>query len=162
MSDNPYTPPSAPVDSREMGRIGPTWKAVLMGVATDLLGTTLAGIVLVVFFSGMLVAQGHQPEQIGSRLMESSAYQIVSLMVGLAFTVLGGYVAARVANHREYWHALIVGAIVLVIGEVVISSDPTGMKLSLRIIGDLMVIPAALMGGHLYRVARLQSRARLH
>ena len=161
MSDNPYTPPNAPVDGREAERVGATWKAVLIGVTTDLLGTTIAGVVLVVFFSGMLVAQGNQPEQIGARLLESSAYQIVSLMVGLAFTALGGYVAARVANHHEYRHALIVGAIVLVIGEVLISSDPTGMKLSLRVIGDLMVIPAALMGAHVYRVTRLQSRAQI-
>ena len=159
MSDNPYTPPSAPVGDRGPERTGATWKAVLLGVTTDLFGTTVAGMVLVVLFSGMLVAQGRGPEEIGPLLLQSNEYLFLSLAMGLSFTALGGYVAARVANRQEYKHALIVGVIVLVIGEVMVSSDPTGMPLSIRIIGDLLVIPAALLGAHLRLTAKQRALA---
>jgi predicted Na+-dependent transporter len=158
MSDNPYTPPSAPVGDRDLERTGATWKAVLFGVTTDLFGTTIAGMVLLVAFSGMLVSQGQAPEDIGPMLLQSNQYLLVSLVVGLSFTVLGGYVAARVANHREYRHAFIVGVIVLIIGEVMVSGDPTGMPLSIRIIGDLLVLPAALLGAHLRRATKLRAQ----
>lgn len=159
MSDNPYTPPSAPVGDRGPEHTGATWKAVLLGVTTDLCGTTVAGMVLLVLFSGMLVAQGQAPEDISPMLLQSNQYLLLSLAVGLSFTALGGYVAARVANHREYWHAMIVGVIVLIIGEILVSNDPAGMPLSIRIIGDLLVVPAALMGGHMRRIAKVRARA---
>jgi len=158
VSENPYTPPSAPVQDRGPERTGSTLKAVAFGVLTDLLGTTLGGVVLVVVFSSVLIGQGHAPDRLGALLVDSSAYLAVSLAVGLSFTVLGGYVAARVANRREYWHALIVGVIVLVIGEVMISADPTSMPLSIRVIGDLLVVPGALFGAHLRRAAKERAR----
>lgn len=160
MSDNPYTPPSAPVGDRDIERTGATWKAVLFGVTTDLFGTTIAGMVLLVLFSSMLVAQGRAPEEISRILLQSNQYLFVSLAIGLSFTVLGGYVAARVANHLEYRHGLIVGVIVLIIGEIMVSGDPTGIPLSIRVIGDLLVVPAALLGAHLHRAAKLRVRAR--
>ncbi len=159
MSDNPYTPPSAPVGDRDPERTGATWKAVLFGVTTDLFGSTIGGMVLLVLFSSMLVAQGQAPEEISPMLLQSNQYLFLSLAVGLTFTVLGGYVAARVANHRERRHALIVGVIVLIIGEIMVSGDPTGMPLSIRIIGDLLVVPAALLGAHLRRAAKLRAQA---
>jgi hypothetical protein len=154
VSENPYTPPNAPLQDRAPDGVGSTLKAVAFGVLTDLVGTTVGGIVLVVIFSSILIGQGHTPESLGPLLTDSGAYLVVSLAVGLSFTVLGGYVAARVANRREYWHALIVGIIVLVIGEVMVSADPTSMPLSVRIIGDLLVVPAALFGAHLRRTAK--------
>ena len=63
------------------------------------------------------------------------------------------------ANHLEYRHGLIVGVIVLVIGEIMVSGDPTGMPLSIRIIGHLLVVPAALLGAHLRRAAKVRARA---
>jgi hypothetical protein len=161
MSDNPYTPPSAPVSDRDPERTGATWKAVLFGVTTDLFGTTIAGMVLLVLFSGMLVAQGQAPEDITPMLLQSNQYLFLSLLVGLSFTVLGGYVAARVANHLEYRHGLIVGVIVLVIGEIMVSGDPIGMPLSIRVIGDLLVVPAALLGAHLRRAAKRRARTQV-
>jgi hypothetical protein len=49
--------------------------------------------------------------------------------------------------------------IVLIIGEVIVSGDPTGMPLSIRIIGDLLVVPAALLGAHLRRAAKLRAQS---
>jgi hypothetical protein len=154
VSQSPYTPPNAPIEDRGPEDAGSTLKAVAYGVLTDLVGTTVAGVALLIVFSTILLGQGHTPDGLAAELLDSSTYMVVSLGVGLSFTVLGGYVAARVANRREYWHALIVGIIVLVIGELMVSADPTSMPLSIRIIGDLLVVPAALFGAHLRRTAK--------
>ena len=154
MSENPYTPPNAPIKDRGPEGAGSTVKAVAYGVLTDLVGTTVAGVALLIVFSTILLGQGHTPDSLATELLDSSTYMVVSLGVGLSFTVLGGYVAARVANRREYWHALIVGIIVLVMGELMVSADPTSMPLSIRIVGDLLVVPAALFGAHLRRTAK--------
>jgi hypothetical protein len=70
--------------------------------------------------------------------------------------VLGGYVAARVANQREYYHALLTGVVVLVFGELMIGMSSEDYPLAYRVIGDLLAVPAALLGGHLRKTARLK------
>jgi hypothetical protein len=75
---------------------------------------------------------------------------------GLGCTALGGYVAARFANHSEYANAFAVGVASLVFGEAVLIAFSAGLPLWLRLAGDLAVVPAALVGGHL---RMLQKRA---
>ncbi len=86
----------------------------------------------------------------------SAGWLTVGMLGGLACTVLGGYVAARFANHSEYANAFAVGVASLVFGELVIIAFSQELPLWLRLVGDLAVVPAALLGGHL-RV--LQKRA---
>ena len=56
MSNDPYTPPSAPVRDRQPEAPGSTWKAVTFGVLSDIVGTFLAGIVLFALLGSMLVS----------------------------------------------------------------------------------------------------------
>lgn len=156
MSNDPYTPPSAPVRDRGPETAGSTWKAVTFGVLADILGTFLAGIVLFAVLGSILVSQGATPEELDRTLMQSDAYLVLAGVLGLGFTVLGGYVAARVANQREYYHALLTGVVVLVVSELMVGLAPEGYPLAYRLIGDLLMIPAALFGGHLRKTARLK------
>jgi len=156
MSNNPYTPPSAPVRDRQPEGAGSTWKAVTFGVLADIAGTFLAGIVLLVVLGSVLVSRGASPEELDRALMQSDAYLMLAGVVGLGFTVLGGYVAARVANQREYYHGLLTGVVVLAFGELMTNLSPEGYPLAYRIIGDLLAIPAALFGAHLRKAARLK------
>jgi len=156
MSNDPYTPPSAPVRDRDPEASGSTWKAVTFGVLSDIVGTFLAGIVLFALLGSMLVSQGASPEELDRALMQSDAYMLMAGVTGLGFTVLGGYVAARVANQREYYHALLTGVVVLVFGELMIGMSGEGYPLAYRIIGDLLAVPAALLGGHLRKTAKLK------
>jgi len=157
MSNDPYSPPSAPVRDRGPEAAGSTWKAVTFGVLADVVGTFLAGIVLFAALGSVLVSQGASPEELDRTLMQSDAYLMLAGAVGLGFTVLGGYVAARVANQREYYHGLLTGVVVLAFGELMISLSPDGYPLAYRIVGDLLAIPAALFGAHLRKTARLKT-----
>jgi hypothetical protein len=76
--------------------------------------------------------------------------------LGLGCTVLGGYVTARTAQRREYYHALLTGIVVLVLGEIMVSGSDGAMSLAMRVIGDILVIPAALLGAYLFKSGRQQ------
>jgi hypothetical protein len=158
MTNDPYTPPSAPVRDRLPEPGGSAWKAVAFGVLADVLATFVGSIVLFAVLGSFMVSQGASPENLDANLMSSDVTILLGLALGLACTVLGGYVTARVARRREYYHALLTGIVVLVLGEVMLSGSPDGAPLAVRIIGNILVIPAALVGAYLCKSARLQEQ----
>jgi hypothetical protein len=157
MSSDPYLPPGAPLDDRDDGKRRSTLWAVFLGVVTDIGGSIVAGIVLMLLLPAVGVpVPGTEPS---APPAPGEGFLWFSLLVGLCFTALGGYVSARVANNREYYHALLVGVASLLIGELMIAFGNEGYPLAQRLIGDLLVMPAALVGGHLRRKQKTQGRA---
>ena len=122
MSNDPYTPPSAPVRDRSPEPAGSTWKAVTFGVLADVCATFLGGIALFAIMGSFLVSQGASPEDLDASLAGSDLTQLLGVTLGLCCTVLGGYVTGRVARQREYYHALLTGIVVLLIGEIMVST----------------------------------------
>jgi hypothetical protein len=154
MSNDPFQPPSAPVSDRLPEPPGSSWKAVAFGVAADVVATMLASIVLFSLLGSFMVSRGGSPEDLDNGFANSDLMRMLMLAVGLSCTVLGGYVTAQVAKRREYHHALLTGIVVLVIGEIMLSGSPEGTSLAMRIIGDVLAIPAALLGAWLYKSGR--------
>jgi ABC-type uncharacterized transport system permease subunit len=154
VSNEPFQPPSAPVRDRLPEPAGSSWKAVAFGVVADVAATLLASIVLFSLLGSVMVSRGSSPEDLDSQFASSDLMRLLMLTVGLSCTVLGGYVTAQVAKRREYYHALLTGIVVLVIGEIMISSAPDGTTLAMRVIGDILAIPAALLGAWLCRSGR--------
>ena len=114
---NPYSAPDArvedlpePVDRRFR------WKAVLIGAATDLAGSTVAGIVLVVVFALLVAPGAGGVEDKVDRLAQSWPFLMASMILGGGCTVLGGYVAGRIARHSFLKHALAAGVLSLAVG----------------------------------------------
>lgn len=157
MSD-PYSPPGARVADPDPQQRGSTAKAVAIGFAVDVIGTsvfaTLALVVIGVFFG----ARGMPPEELEAYLARSGLYQAFALALGAAFTALGGYVAARIANHAEYRHALYVGIASLVFGELVVHLAGGELEFWLRIAEFIVVLPAALFGGHMRVLQKTSTR----
>jgi len=145
---NPYTPPGTPVkdppDARRRSSLG----AIALGLLADVGGSIAFGTVLQIVIGIVFAVGGAPPEAIGE-LARSPGFQLVGVAIGLAFSVVGGYVAARFANHSEYANAFAVGVLSLLSGEAILLLLPDDYPFWLRILGDLMVIPAALLGGHL-------------
>jgi uncharacterized membrane protein len=157
MSSDPYLPPGAPLGDRDDRKRGSSLWAVFLGVITDIGGSIAAGIVIMLLFGGAGAPVRGSDSSVPPA--PGDGYLWLTLAVGLCFTGLGGHVAARVANNREYFHALWVGVASLVIGELVIAMGGDAYPLAHRMIGDLLVIPAALVGGHLRRKQKTQGRA---
>jgi hypothetical protein len=150
MSDpNPYTTPRArvedapqPVDRRFR------WKAAVLGAATDLGGSALAGAVMV-FLSVMTTSGEGDAKQVLESLGQSWPFLLVSMVIGGGFTVLGGYVAGRVARHSFLTHALAAGGLSLALGILLFGSDDGPYSGVVAIFGYGLHLPLAMFGGWL-------------
>jgi hypothetical protein len=76
--------------------------------------------------------------------------------VGLAFTLLGGFVAGRIAARSELQHSFIIGGAVVILWAVtgranLLSTNPLDL---LSLLHLPSVVVASLLGGYLARVAR--------
>jgi hypothetical protein len=147
---NPYTTPSArvedvpePVDRRFR------WKAVVLGAATDLVGSVLAGTALLVIFSVLNASGADDTKEVLEHLGQSWPFLLVSMVVGGGFTVLGGYVAGRIARHSFLTHALAAGGLSLALGILVFGSDDGPYAGVVAFFGYGLHLPLALLGGWL-------------
>ena len=82
-------------------------------------------------------------------LFQDTRYLTLALILGTASTVLGGYLAARLAKGVPYFNALAFGVLGLVVGLFTSSDLPIWFK----VIGFGLTLPAAVAGGH---IAKLQ------
>jgi hypothetical protein len=146
---DPYTPPGSPVGDPPDARRRSSMLAVVLGFLADIGATIVFGVVLAIVGGVGLAAGGADPQAIDAIVERSAGFQLVGLAGGLSCTALGGYVAARFANHSEYANAFAVGLASLVFGEVMLLVQPQDYPMWLRLLGDALVIPAALSGGHL-------------
>ncbi len=147
---NPYTTPGARVDDLpEPVNRRFRWKAVLLGAATDLVGSAVAGIVLVVVFSLLAASSEGGAEQALDRLGQSWPFLLISMVVGGGCTVLGGYVAGRIARHSFLKHALAAGGLSLALGILLFRSDDGPYAGIVAILGYGLHLPLALLGGWL-------------
>ncbi len=116
--DNPYTPPEARVADPE-NEPGSPLKAVGIGLAVDIGGSLMTSLVLGMVYGAMLAASGASAEEVTSALSNVSPYAWVSITgfaAGVGFSILGGYLCARIAQRSEYTLGGIMAAISTVIG----------------------------------------------
>jgi hypothetical protein len=111
-------------------------KAILFGVLVDI-GTSLA----VGFVAGIVAAVMHGGETADA--LTSGPFLVVVLTLGMAATLLGGFVAGRVAGARHALHGAIVGAIGVVFSLLTPGVPlPTWLVVTLNV----LVIPVAVLG----------------
>lgn len=116
--------------------------AIVFGWVADVFGSSLAAIPLLAAF-GVDPADAEGLE----RLWTSLSYLVSSLVVGLVFTGVGGFVAAHFAKGEELNNAFVVG--VVSASSNAIFSMGTPLPLAYVAIGVAGSVPAALLGGYL-------------
>jgi hypothetical protein len=160
MPENPYQPPGAPIaGAGRTDRPGSPVKAIVAGFLIDVVGSVIGGTVLAVAWGVLLGARGASGEDVERFFRESDTFIWASLAVGLAFTALGAYVAARIANRVEYRFALTVGLCSLAFSELMLHALGSGDYPEwARLVGNLLVLPVAFLGGHV-RVLEKERRA---
>ncbi len=122
---------------------------MVLGAATDVVGTILAGVVLFVVFSVLSAPGEGGAEEMVERLRQSWPFLLISMIVGGSFTVLGGYVAGRIARHSFLKHALAAGGLSLALGILVFGSDDGPYSGVVAVLGYGSHLPLALLGGWL-------------
>jgi hypothetical protein len=124
-------------------------KAVLFGFLADI-GSSLVGSCIIGGVIGViLVARGASPDEVNAQSQEPIVL-VLSLALGLACTVLGGYVAGRVAGRSEVLHGGLVGALGAVLGLAFVGLYPLWFNVAALV----SVIPFAMLGGSLAAVRR--------
>lgn len=115
---------------------------VMLGVAVDNLGTLLTSAIIgSLYFENRTV-----DEQDVSAIYSNVALLLLLLVVGLFWSFLGGYVAARIAKRAEYFNAAIIGVIGAAIG---FDSMLTNSNIPIwyELIGFFVIVPISLLGG---------------
>jgi hypothetical protein len=115
----------------------------------------VSNFVLISLFGGPTFGSGMSEEQMRRAfqvLFQDSRYLTFALIFGTASTVLGGYLAARLARAVPYFNALAFGVLGLIVGMLTSGDLPTWFK----IIGFGLTVPAAVLGGHIAKV-RMQA-----
>lgn len=129
-----------------MNRINP--KALVVGTLLVLALSVFAGVVLVSVQGMLLAMEGQSEEQIFQALTEitdDEVYLVWSIVLGGLASVLGGYVAARVAKAFPYFNGLAVGVLSTLIGVVFWDDLPLWL-----ILVDIVATPACcVLGAHL-------------
>lgn len=125
-------------------------------------GAILAGFVVVVVLSiatdQLFHAIGVYPSM--GEPMHDPGLNILSLGYRIAYTILGGYIAARLAPRNPMRHALILGGVGLVIGLLSAIATISNGLLPVWFMIALVIIalPCAWFGGVLHRSRRPEAR----
>lgn len=142
---SPYAPPVSDVLVIKE-RKGASWKAILFGLLVDIGGTTatafVGGMVAVI----LLTSQGVDETQLEQLFSDpSSPLMIAMTVLGGFFSVLGGYVCARVAKQNE----LKLGGVMALISTlfaIVLDGESNGMDLLLYAAGIVSVLFGSWLG----------------
>lgn len=137
MSNNPFKPPET--DSTKNPRVpdvpGSPLKAVLSGLAVDLGGSAVLGIVLDQVYGLTLGGQGLTDGQIDQAMQHiptASPFGVLGIVLGALMSVAGGYVCARVVLRDEYRVGGAMAAVSALLGLALSSADdPAGLTVLL-------------------------------
>jgi hypothetical protein len=155
---SPYEAPQSKL-SDPPPRPGSPYKAVALGLATDFGGTFALSIVLAFFYAMSLASSGMPQEEIEGAIQsvpDDSWVFWLGAVGGTAFSVLGGYVCARVARQSEYSLGVILAAITVVLGLVLFGGGgrEAGMAIVLNAVTVAAIIAGAALGKKRNRAAR--------
>jgi len=147
---NPYAPPEAAVHDLPV-KPGSAFKAVALGLATDIGGTLVATVILALIYGAALGAAGVRREEIAAAMQVSATdswFFYAMTGVGLGFSVLGGYVYARIARRSELKLGAILAAISATLGLLMAGDDgqQLGTSISLTLAGIGAVLAGARLG----------------
>jgi hypothetical protein len=125
------------------------FKAILLGVLTDTIGTLAVATVLLF----AMAAAGIPENEIVTRMHGLSGL-VLMLIFGLGFTLIGAYVAGRSAGQSEILHGAIVAGTGLVLGLVFRESD---LPLWYEIVSFAAMVPIGMAGGYIARERKEKS-----
>ena len=121
-------------------------KGMFFGLMVDIGGSVVASFVLFFVWAIWLGASGLEPEVIAQAMAEPdplSTVSLVSYAVGGSFSLLGGYVCARVARETELRCAAMIG----VISSLVSLAMGTGLPVGLYLFLTMLTFAAVMLGG---------------
>jgi hypothetical protein len=150
MTDEHYKPPATPVEDAPRPP-GSPFVAVLVGLVVDIGGTLLAGILFTLIFTILRASKGGSAADVETALAalaSDTGFRVVSSIVGLSFSVLGGYVCARIARRNEYRLAGVQALVTTFVGYALGGAGTLelGYEVALTILSAVAVFAGAARG----------------
>jgi hypothetical protein len=124
-------------------------KGMTFGILVDLVGSTVAGFLLMFAWGVWLAASGANAEQIEQAVQNvdpMSGIALLGYVVGAGFSCLGGYVAARVARETELRCAAVVALVSCSVGVALAWEFPFWLNLLLVVLTAASVMLGGWMG----------------
>jgi len=121
-------------------------KGMALGLTVDIGGSMIAAFLLFFTWAIWLGASGLDAEAIAQAMTENdpmSGISLISYAAGAAFSWLGGYVCARVAQETE----LRCAAVVATISAALALAMGTALPLPLHLLLTVLTIAAVMLGG---------------
>lgn len=136
-------------------------RPIIIGAVVDYIAThVLILLYLIVYYIKDPLEKGGLPEEAIEKALKemlSSREALLALIViGALCTVLGGYVAGRLAKAEEVKHGALVGAVSLIVGVLQTGMAGEGSPVPYwhELLGYVLAIPAGALGGSLARGQR--------
>ena len=146
---NRYAPPTANVSDSQLAP-GSAIKAVLAGLAVDLIGTMLGGIAIGIGYAFLAGATGQSVKALHAASAQAatigSPVNVLSLIVGSIFSVLGGYVCERLARRRSLRVGWVLGGIEVVLGLLLTGHDDPILQMAAL---SMLTLGCVLLGTRL-------------
>jgi hypothetical protein len=148
----PYASPKAELTEPGRPKKGSPIKAVLVGISVDVIGTLVATLAISALYGVIWALRGLPPEGVGPAMLNSaqlSPYKLALTATGLGFSVLSGYLCARIAKRCEYLLALIT-SLISAATPLAIGGMSGGVSLSLTLVLLILLgLCASLTGAHI-------------
>ncbi len=144
------SPPAAP-STRESERVPPiSLKAIAIAFTAEIAADYVISLLVFSTFAQGMLTPGLSPEEfakVRQTVFDTTVFLPCILVLGTATTVLGAYLAARLAKRIPYYHGLAMGIVAIVFTLAVWREHATWIDY----LGLLMTLPASLYGAHLAR-----------
>jgi MFS-type transporter involved in bile tolerance (Atg22 family) len=118
-------------------------KAVAIGLIVDFGGSLIAGLVIGIVAYIAFRSTGGKPGDFSGYHLHSYPVMVTSIIVGLVFAMLGGFVSARIAKKDKMANACLVGILSTATGLLL----PTSVPLWYSAVSYILTLPSAYMGG---------------
>lgn len=125
MPHNPYSPPESPLADQPRPP-GSPWKAIGLGLLTDIGGTMVLGTIFALLAGVVMASQGYEVEEVEAAFsgpVLDTWVSALAMLIGLGCSVAGGYVCARIVRRQELKFAAIQGVLANVLG-LLLASGP--------------------------------------
>ena len=119
--------------------------ALIAGLATDLIGTIIVSAVATFAFVALRSSRGQRAQDILQSLATDPLFLIVGYVGGIAFTLLGAYIVARMSRPNSVLNTLVFG----IISTLLIVFFASMYPLWYNALCVLTIIPVSLLPGYL-------------
>lgn len=130
----------------EFNKLNP--KAIILGFLADNVATIVFTFIMFFVLTFLYAMNGgniDDPNKLLKMYYSSIPLLLTTFVVGISFTVMGGYIAARIAKGYEVLNSVVVGVIDIIIGA--FSFFEHTYPVWYQVLALLLAVPAAYLGG---------------